>query len=408
VPNSDQSSNRNENSNKQDPPERPISPRPPRKTRQQPQITLAFGAEQKPRPPSELEQLQYALSAVPIVFLATDLEERIVLLVGGGLASLPHSRQSFLMGSFFNLYPDNVTVRGQYARALKGEIVSLMVNLGGRAFETTLFPLRSTGGDIAGVLGMGIDLTGRSAEQAGKSQTIADDHLKEKLELVAHASHELKTPLNSIVGFTSLLARNAESHFSEQDLYYIQRILGNATHLLNVAGEMLNYSAVESGQVKVAVGETDLEGLIEETIAEMRGHPRAWILKLSAEVPSDVRSLETDRQKLKQVLVNLLANALKFTEKGSVTVRVVADEFHRPVRIDVIDTGVGIQPEKVESVFEAYERGDQAAAKEIEGAGLGLTISRSLCELMGYTISLESKPGSGSTFSIHLRPRDTL
>ena len=308
------------------------------------------------------------------------------------------------MSSFFTLYPDNVIVRGQYARALRGEIVSLVVRLGERAFETTLFPLRSKGGDITGVLGMGIDLSSLGAESGEKAQAIAEEHLKDKLAVVAHVSHELRTPLNSIVGFASLITKNSESHLSEQDLFYVQRILGNATYLLNVAGEILSYASVESGKLKVTVSETDLEGLIRETIGELSGHPKAGSLQLNVEVPKDVLALETDRQKLKQVLTNLLANALKYTEEGTVTVRVDADEFHRPVRMAVIDTGVGIEPEKIESIFEAFERGEQAVVRGADGVGLGLSISRSLCELMGYTITLRSNPGKGSTFSIHLRP----
>ncbi len=336
------------------------------------------------------------------------MEERIVLLIGKGLESLPQPRQYFIGRSFFELYPDNAGIRGQYARALKEENVFLTARLGEHVFETTFSPLRMKAGEVAGITGFAVDVAGRAERPTDNVDTTASDTMKNESEFVTQVSHELRTPLNSIVGFASLLAKNQESHFSDQDLFYLQRIIGNATHLLNVAGEMLNYSTIGAGKLKVTIEEMDLEKLITETTAELRGHPRATHVQIHVTVPKDLRPMETDRQKLKQIIINLLGNALKFTERGSITVRVEADEFLRPVRIDVIDTGVGIEQEEIESIFRAFERGHQVAGKETEGAGLGLTISQSLAELMGYTIAVQSKRGSGATFSIHLRPPSIL
>jgi signal transduction histidine kinase len=121
-----------------------------------------------------------------------------------------------------------------------------------------------------------------------------------------------------------------------------------------------------------------------------------------ADIPKGAQSIETDRQKLKQVLINLLGNALKFTERGGIVVRVIVDVMRRPIRIEVSDTGIGIPKERLEAVFEAFEHGQTHGELETSGTGLGLTISRSLCSLMGYELSVESELGKGSTFTIHL------
>lgn len=230
----------------------------------------------------------------------------------------------------------------------------------------------------------------------------AEEANKIKSQFLTHVSHEMRTPLNSVIGFANLLSRNKEAHFTEQDVFYLNRITGNATHLLNVISQMLDLSVIETGKLNLTVSEVHLEELIRETIAEMRGHSKAEFLRMIADIPRGTQPIEADRQKLKQVLINLLANALKFTERGGITVRVVVDALRRPTRIDVIDTGVGIPQDKFKAIFEAFERIDPQGGQDAEGTGLGLTISQSLCHLMGYEIGVESEFGKGSTFTIHL------
>ena len=237
-----------------------------------------------------------------------------------------------------------------------------------------------------------LDEAKRRAEQAN---TI-------KGQFLAHVSHEMRTPLNSVIGFANLLSKNKEANLSEHDLFYLNRITGNATHLLNVIGQMLDLSVIESGKLILNISEVSLAELIRETIADLRGHSRAESVSMIADIPKGSQAVETDRQKLKQVLINLLGNALKFTERGGIIVRVIVDVLRRPIRIEVSDTGVGVAKERLEAIFEPFERVQPAGNSESEGTGLGLTISRSLCSLMGYEISVESDIGKGSTFTVHL------
>jgi K+-sensing histidine kinase KdpD len=149
-----------------------------------------------------------------------------------------------------------------------------------------------------------------------------------------------------------------------------------------------------------------LDRLVRETVAEQESLVRDKPVALVAEVPERVTPLVTDAEKLRQVLVNLIGNALKFTEQGSVRVRVVTDPADdRPVCVEVIDTGIGIPREKLGVIFEAFQQAEAGTSRKYGGTGLGLTISQALCQLMGYRIEVDSEPGQGSTFRICLEPR---
>jgi signal transduction histidine kinase len=377
-----------------------------KRVQNRPQIPLPFAPDVWHQTISEHEQLHAILAALPVILFALDRQATFILIQGSGLDFLAQPQRQLVGRSFFELYPESPDTRERFAQALDGRTVRWTDRIGERVFEMNLSPLRHRGEVITGVLGIGIETSGRvtieggtQGENGGSSADLASAISS---RFLAHASHELRAPLNSIVGFAGLISKNLESHSGEQDRFYVQRILGNATHLLGVVSEMLDSSVLATGKLKIAVSETDVGALVEETIAELQGHEGATTLNLRVEVPGNARPIGTDRQKLKQVLINLLANALKFTEQGSITVRVNVDEDRRPVRIDVSDTGVGIPEDRLETVFEPFERGGQETGEDVQGVGLGLTISRSLCDVMGYRIYAESELGKGSTFTVEL------
>ena len=382
------------------------SPGSARRTQHRPQLPLPFAPDAGHQTISEHEQLHAILAALPVILFALDRQATFILIQGSGLDFLTQPRRQLVGQSFFELYPDRPDTRERFAQVLEGRSVRWTDRLGRHVFETHLSPVRQQGGRITGVLGIGIETSSRAAVdermQGETSGSSFDAASAIRSQFLARASHELRTPLNSIVGFAGLLSKNMESHFDEQDLFYAQRILGNATHLLGVVSEMLDFSVIETGRLKATVSETDIGALVGETIAELQGHPRARILNLHSEIPDSALPIGADRQKLKQVLINLLSNALKFTEQGSVTVRVVVDENRNPVRIDVSDTGLGIPEDRLEAIFEAFERGGEGMGKGVEGAGLGLAICRSLCDVMGYRIHAKSELGKGSVFTVEL------
>ncbi|UCD36638.1 MAG: ATP-binding protein, partial [Fidelibacterota bacterium] len=197
--------------------------------------------------------------------------------------------------------------------------------------------------------------------------------------------------------------KNRNEELSDKEITYLERIQDNGLHLLELINDILDLSKIESGKMELNITMVSLGKLVHETLEQMAGQVYGQEIELLAQLPDKMMDLHTDEAKLKQVVINLVGNALKFTEKGKVTVTVQVDqESRQPERIDVTDTGTGIQEERLETIFEAFQQVDSSTARKYGGTGLGLAISRSFCDLMGYELTVSSEVGTGSTFSIIL------
>ncbi|MEN9572163.1 MAG: hypothetical protein RL514_18 [Verrucomicrobiota bacterium] len=222
-----------------------------------------------------------------------------------------------------------------------------------------------------------------------------------KSEFLANMSHELRTPLNSVIGFGNILLKNKAGNLRAEDVAFLDRILANGKHLLGLINEILDLSKIEARKVELVLAPVALEQLVTEIIATQEVQLRGRPVKLLMELPPKVAPLQTDATRLKQVLLNLVGNALKFTETGNVTVRLlVHPKTLRPRRLEVADTGIGIPLDRQAAVFEAFQQADSSTSRKFGGTGLGLTISRALCELLGCRLGLQSELGRGTTFSI--------
>jgi signal transduction histidine kinase len=218
-------------------------------------------------------------------------------------------------------------------------------------------------------------------------------------------SHELRTPLNSVIGFANILLKNRSGGLQPKEIGYLERIHVNGTHLLSLINTMLDLAKVEAGRMELELEPVDLPELVRETLAQLEGQVGQKPVHLRSEVAMEPAPVVSDPGKLKQVLINLVGNALRFTEEGEVVVRLEVQAPGRPPdRILVQDTGPGIPEDRLRTIFEEFQQADADTARRYGGTGLGLTISRSLCRLMGYTISVESTVGEGSTFIINLSP----
>ena len=272
---------------------------------------------------------------------------------------------------------------------------------------STKLPLRDEQGNTIGTFGISHDITARKrAEEALRiAKEAAEEASRTKSHFLASMSHELRTPLNSVIGFANILLKNKSGSLATAELTFLDRILANGRHLLSLINEILDLSKIEARKVELQIAPIALETLVRETVAQQESLVRDKPVQLLAEVPAAVAPFPTDAEKLKQVIINLIGNALKFTERGSVTVRVVTDpKDHHPLRIDVVDTGIGIPQEKLGIIFEAFQQAEAGTTRKYGGTGLGLTISQALCQLMGYHIRVTSEVGRGSTFSVILKP----
>jgi PAS domain S-box-containing protein len=270
---------------------------------------------------------------------------------------------------------------------------------------STKMPLRDEHGKIIGTFGISHDITDRKhAEEAMRlAKETAEEASRAKSQFLASMSHELRTPLNSVIGFANILLKNKSGALGAAELNYLDRVLANGKHLLSLINEILDLSKIEARKVELQCSPVALDVLIRETVAQQESLVRDKPVQLLVDLPAQVAPLQTDAEKLKQVIINLIGNALKFTEQGSVTVRLVADAAdQRPLRIEVADTGIGIPSDKLGIIFEAFQQAETGTARKYGGTGLGLTISQALCRLMGFRIEVASEVGRGSTFTILL------
>jgi PAS domain S-box-containing protein len=276
-----------------------------------------------------------------------------------------------------------------------------------RLMAVRAVPILDEDGSIREWVGVHTDITEqKQAEQLlRESKDAAEAANRIKSEFLANMSHELRTPLNSVIGFSNIMLKNKAGNLREQDMTYLTRILENGKHLLGLINTVLDLSKIEAGRAELEIVPVALDGLIQDTLQGLEGRVLDREVKLLADLRSACVTIETDACKLKQVLINLIGNALKFTERGTITVSVAVDAHDsRPLRIDVSDTGIGIPADKLETIFEAFRQADAGTERKYGGTGLGLTISRALCRLLDYRLTVASTVGKGTVFSILLAP----
>ena len=229
-----------------------------------------------------------------------------------------------------------------------------------------------------------------------------------KSDFLARMSHELRTPLNSIIGFANVLLKNKSGALPEHDLSYLGRIAANGRHLLGLINDILDLSKIEAGRMTLDLASVSLGDLVRETVEELESQTRDRVVALRTELPASLRPMELDAGRMKQVLINLIGNALKFTERGEIVIRIEGDDAGTPLLIQVSDTGIGIPPDRLDAIFNVFEQAESMITRRFGGTGLGLAISRSLCELMGHRLEASSVEGVGTIMRIRLNAATRL
>src|SRR4051812_27702676 len=221
-----------------------------------------------------------------------------------------------------------------------------------------------------------------------------------KSQFLANMSHEFRTPLNAILGYTSMLLQGVSGEMTPPQKNKLQRLDSNARHLLSIINDILDISRIEAGKMPLHLEEFELDALISELLAEVEPLIQKARLQAVFDVPEPDPLVHSDRQKVKQIVLNLLTNAIKFTPQGQVKVRVQSSEDGRELRIAVEDTGIGIAPEDHDKVFEDFRQADSSVTREYGGAGLGLAICRRLAKMLDGRIELQSTRGRGAVFTL--------
>ena len=224
-----------------------------------------------------------------------------------------------------------------------------------------------------------------------------------KSEFLASVSHELRTPMNAIIGYTKLMLDGLDGDLTEQQTADLERVVQAADNLLGLINGLLDLAKIEAGKMELNIEEVDIPLVIDDVIELIRASADAKSLSLRADVASTLPTAWADRARIRQVLVNLMANAVKFTEHGGVTIRAtIVDGW---ITVAVVDTGVGIPPEAQTYIFDEFRQVDASTTRRYGGTGLGLAISKRLIALHGGRIWVESTVGVGSTFLFTLPVR---
>lgn len=246
--------------------------------------------------------------------------------------------------------------------------------------------------------------TKNQSDELKQSNMKLEESNRLKSEFLANMSHELRTPLNSIIGFSNILQKNRKSNLIDKQLAQLEKINRNGIHLLNLINNILDLSKIESGRVELEMTEFNIIACVESTLELLMPQVSNNAKKLVFENKLGMKQYAyySDEQKIKQVLINIVGNAIKFVEDGTGRVEVSLFEENEQLKIAIKDNGMGIEESKFSKIFEAFCQSDGSTTRKYGGTGLGLTISKDLMELLGGSIELESVIKKGSTFTLCL------
>lgn len=273
-------------------------------------------------------------------------------------------------------------------------------------------PIKDDAGHTLEFQAVGHDITPRKEAEAAllRAKEAAESADRAKSEFLAMVSHEIRTPINGVIGFAQILA---DTPLSPEQREHVAIIRSSGESLEKLIGDILDLSRIEANKIEIESAPFGLHKCVEDVIAFFQPRARTSGLTVSASIDPDVPVIvNSDESRLRQILTNLVGNALKFTEHGRINVHVSClrgdpvglSDTRQTLRLffAVSDTGVGIPPEKLARLFKPFSQVDASAERRRRGTGLGLLISKRLCELMGGTISVDSKPGEGTTFRFSL------
>lgn len=353
------------------------------------------------------DRFQHMLQNAPVIIYEFDREGRFSYCEGGALALLKLEPAALIGRSILVLHEGILSAAERIYQVLNGNPVHIIAEVDGLALEHWLTPTYDASGAISGGSGIAVDISERRRVEVDlrKAKEEADEANRAKTEFLSRVSHELRTPMNAILGFAQLL--QTDEGLSLQQITRIDHILSAGQHLLELINEVLDVSRIESGMVSVSLEPVLLSTILREVldIIEPMAAGRAITIDIG---PPDSLSwvILADRQRLTQVLLNLLSNGVKYNHDGGGLKVVCSRPRQGWLRIMVSDTGIGIPASALSKLFAPFERLGRERSN-VEGTGLGLALARRLVELMGGSLGLESVEGQGSDFWVDLPEHQT-
>jgi len=350
-------------------------------------------------------QLETLITNSPVIVFSADRDGKMLQLRGTGTESLVgdlgHDRLEDL--TLLEIAGPNPDLTGLLRRAIAGERVHEVVAVKRRFGEDVpvyldviVNPTFDAEHRLSGVTGLAVDVSDRVDAASARAES------EQKSAFLAAMSHELRTPLNSIMGFSQLLDLPGTGQpLSAKQKRYVSNILASGSRLLALVGDVLDLAKVGAGQLDVNLEAVALHDVVLDPVDRARGLAAAKSLAIDVFLPPELVAY-TDPVRVRQMLYNLLTNAVKFTPNGGGRILVSGGPANGGVEIAVADSGIGIAPEDQEKIFEEFTQIDRGPTRSLDGTGLGLTLTRRLAALLGGTVQVESAPGVGSTFTIWL------
>jgi signal transduction histidine kinase len=340
------------------------------------------------------ERLAAVVSSAPIALFALDSTGRFLLAEGQALSPL-HLSSDQLTGHFLSeLGPEFARLAEELRVGLAGKSGEAQLQVGKVDLHIRYGPLHDPPGKASGVIAVAIDISEQRRSEEARRESEA------KSRFLATVSHELRTPLNSVLGFSQLLTAETYGPLNERQQHYLDNILTSGRHLLELINDLLDLSKVSAGQMDLHLVPIRSAAILSDAVDRVKPLADAKQIQIIVADASETWVL-ADERRLLQILLNLLSNAIKFTDVGG-TVSLAASRVGGEVHLKVRDSGMGISSKNLDLIFHEFTQVDAGVARAQEGTGLGLPLSRQLCELMGGEIRAASKVGVGSTFTVVL------
>ncbi|MBU1099189.1 MAG: DUF4154 domain-containing protein [Bacteroidetes bacterium] len=359
---------------------------------------------------SESEQrLENILNYAPILVYINDLEGRYIFINKEFEKVMDLPFEEVVNKTDRELFPKeraerNISQNNKVITSRKAHVFenASLKKDGTHYYFDILFPIFDLSDNMTATCGWSVDITERKRNEEvlkeAKEKAESADRLKSAF--LATMSHELRTPLNSIIGFTGILMKGIAGPLNDEQLKQLGMAKGSAKHLLDLINDVLDISKIEAGQLVVSPRPFNFANMLKKVIESIQPLADKKNLKLKWNISENVKEITSDERRVEQIVINLLNNSIKFTDRGHVEIN--CEMINKKIVTKVIDTGIGINKEDMNKLFKPFSQIDTGLTRNHEGTGLGLSISQKLVEKLGGTITVESEVGTGSIFTVTL------